>query len=225
MTNTNFSKTTTTDLQSGVPDYAQDSKETDGNFSQKENKWTNPDAAKYYGFYYGVGEYRAALNAFATWAVGQGYTVDNVKDKVILDHIRGWGEDTFLSIIWNMIVVKKFNGDSYAEVIRNEKGTLINLKVLDPRRMAHISNKQGVLDHYEYSQSDGTAKKLKPLQVLHFCNKRVLDEPHGTAETSAVEWVIEKIQQAREDFARLMHVSSVRILYVDENDTTKQNKI
>ena len=231
MTNTNFSKTTTTDLQSGVPDYAQDSKETDGNFTQKENKWINPDAAKYYGFYYGVGEYRAALNAFATWAVGQGYTADNARDKVILDHVRGWGEDTFLSILWNMIVVKKFNGDSYSEVIR-EKGdkakitdVIINIKPLDPRRMAHVSNKQGVIDHYEYTQSNGKIETLKPYRVLHFCNKRVLDEPHGTAETSAVEWVIEKIQQAREDFARLMHVSSVRILYVDENDTARQDVI
>ncbi len=226
MANTNFGKTTTTNLQADVPDFMQDSKTTDGNYSSKENKWANPDASKYYGFYYGIGEFRAALNAFATWTVGQGYETENVRDKVILDHVIGWGEDTFLSIIWNMIVTKKFNGDAYAEIIRNEKtGTLINIKTLDPRRMAHISNNQGLLDHYEYTQSNGKIRTLKPFQILHFCNKRVLDEPHGTAETSAVEWVIEKIQQAREDFARLMHVSSVRILYVDENDTTRQNQI
>ncbi len=231
MANTNFGKTTTTDLTGSVPDFMQDSKTTDGVYTQKENKWTNPDAAKYYGFYYGVGEFRAAINAFATWTVGLGYDTEDARTKVTLDHVRGWGEDTFLSVLWNMIVVKKFNGDSYSEVIR-EKGDkakitdiIINIKTLDPRRMAHISNKQGVLDHYEYTQSDGKIKILKPFQVLHFCNKRVLDEPHGTAETSAVEWVIEKIQQAREDYARLMHVSSVRIFYVDENDTTRQNII
>ncbi len=225
MANTSFNKTTTTDLTTGVPDYSQDSKVTDGNYSQDENKWTNINAAKYYGFYYGVGEFRASLNSFGTWVVGQGYTA-GPRETVILEHLIGWGEDTFLSIMWNMIVTKKFNGDSYAEIIKDDKaGVLINLKTLDPKRMAHITGKNGMLKRYEYTQADGTIRKYAPDKILHFCNDRILDEPHGTSVTSAVEWVIEKIQQAREDYARLMHVSAVRIFYVDESDTDRQNTI
>lgn len=225
MANTNFSKTTTTDLTSGVSDYAVDSKTSDGGQGNEENRWTNPNAAKYYGFYYGVGEYRAAIDAFATWVVGRGYTPELSRDKIILERISGWGEDTFLSILWNMLATKKFSSDSYAEIIDDDKDNLLNLKTLNPRRMTHVTNEQGRLIRYEYSQGEGEAKKYKPEEIFHLCNKRMLDEPHGTSETSAVEWVINKIQQAREDYARLMHVSSVRIFYIDENDTTRQNTI
>lgn len=220
-----FTNTTTTDLTNAVPDYAVDSKTTDGNYSQEENKWSNPNASKYYGFYYGVGEYRAAINAFATWTIGQGYICDNIRHQVILEHISGFGEDTLNSILFNHVCTKKFNGDAYAEIVLDDDGELLNLKPLDPRRMTHIVNKKGILTDYEYSQGNGEVKRFKKEQIFHSCNDRILNEPHGTSVTSAVEWVITKIQQAREDFSRLMHVSSVRIFYVDENDTTRQNYI
>ena len=209
---------------SSVTNYSVDSKTTDGNYALEENKWINPNATKYYGFYYSVGEYRAAINAFATWVFGQGYKTD-ARTQAILENITGWGEDTFQSIIWNMLNVKKFNGDSYAEIIRGEDRNLINLKTLNPHRMAHILNKQGIIIRYEYSQSGGKTRKFKPQDILHFCNDRILDEPHGTAVTSAVEWAIEKIQEARENFADMLHVSSVRILYVDEQDTARQTTL
>lgn len=214
--------TTQTDLINNVPDYEVAWKATDGSFARQENEWINPYSSKYYGFYYGVGEYRAAINAFSTWVIGQGYDCDTLT-KVHLENITGWGEDTFQSIIWNMICVKKFNGDSYAEIMRNYKGTLINLKVLDPRRMKHIINGQGILIRYEYIQGNGETKKFKPQDILHFCNDRILDEPHGTSVTSAVEWAINKIQEAREDYARLQHTSAVRIFFVDEQDTARQD--
>jgi len=226
MANPNFSSTTTTDLTGSVPDYAVTGKTTDGIYAQDENKWTNTDSSKYYGFYYGIGEFRSAINSFATWVIGQGYDCEDSETKVTLGHISGWGEDTMLSILWNMLAVKKFNGDAYAEIMRDTaSGELLNLKPLNPAKMAHITNKQGKLIRYEYSQGDGTIKKFQPKDILHFCNDRILDEPHGTAVTKAVEWVINKIQQAREDYARIMHVSSVRILFVDEEDTTRQTKI
>lgn len=225
----NFNKTTTTDLTNGVPDYAIENKNTDGAFAQDKNKWSNSDAAKYYGFYYSMGEYRAAINSFARWVIGQGYNVGPL-DAPILNNISGWGEDTFLSIMFNHICTKKFNGDAYSEIITDgepikDGGILVNLRPLDPRKMSHITNKKGRLIGYEYNLGSGEKKEYKPYEILHSCNDRILDEPHGTAVTSAVEWVIEKILQAREDFARLMHVSSVRIFYVDENDTARQNLI
>jgi len=224
MANPNFNSTTTTDFDSDIGTHSVDTKTTDGSYSQKENKWNNTNAGKYYGFYYNVGEFRAAINSFATWVIGQGYTCDNAT-KVMLENITGWGEDTMLLILWNMIVVKKFGGDSYAHVLRNEKGTLINLKTLDPRKMAHITNKKGVITFYEYTQGDGNLKRYEPNKILHFCNDRILDEPHGTAITSAVEWVLTTIEEARRDWRRIMHRSAVRILYVDEEDTTRQNKL
>lgn len=215
---------TTTTMVDDVADYEVDEKSTDGGYGNKENEWTNTDASKNYGFYYGVGEYRAAINAFATWVMGQGYEADNAT-KVILDNIRGWGEDTFQSIIWNMLCAKKFNGDSYSLIIDSEKGTLTNLKPLDPRRIKHITNQKGILIFYDYTQGDGKVKRYNPQEILHFCNDRILDEPHGISVTSAVEWAITKIQESREDYARLQHTSAVRIFFVDEQDTVRQDKL
>ena len=214
--------TTTTNLTDNVPDKEISWKTTDGIYTNDENEWINPFASKYYGFYYGVGEYRAAIDAFSTWAMGQGYDADT-RTTAILDNITGWGEDSFLSILFNMIAVKKFNGDSYSHTIRNDTGTLINLKPLDPRRMKHVTNKKGILTNYRYTQSSGKERDYKPHEILHFCNNRILDEPHGTSVTSAIEWAVTRIQEAREDWARLMHTSAVRIFFVDEQDTVRQD--
>ncbi len=230
MANTNFNSTTTTDLTGAVPDWSVDDKLTDGEDSQKLKKWTNTNASRNYGYYYGVGEYRTAVNSSATWVIGQGYDAENERDKITLDHIRGVGEDTALAIFWNHLVTMSFNGDAYAEIITDNgkpipDGVLINLKPLDPRRVSHYTNKQGLIEKYGYRQGDGNEKIIQPNMMFHSMNNRVLDEPHGTSDTSAVEWVISKIMQAREDYARLMHVTSIRIFYVDENDTTRQNVI
>ncbi len=215
-------QTSTVDL-SGVPDYKQDTKSSDAAFSQKENKWTNVNFTKYYGFYSKIGEYKSAINSFATLVIGQGYTADTAV-TVMLEGIIGWGEDTFISIIWNMITVKKYAGDSYSEIIRNpETGRPLNLKPLNPERMTHVLNKHGIIEYYEYEQYDGKIENFNkdPSRILHFCNDRVIDEPHGTATTEAVEWVIEALEEARRDTKRLEHLSTVRILYVEENDKTR----
>lgn len=217
----NYDITQTETLKHTIKDYSPDSKTTDAGGS-KENKWSNPYFPKYYGFYNSIGEYKAAINSYATWVIGQGYEADNAT-KVILDNITGWGEDTFQSIIWGMIVVKKFGGDSYTEIIKNEEtGTLLNLKPLDTAKMSQITNPQGIIIRYEYLQGDGKTEKFQPNEILHFCNDRVLDEPHGTATTIAVEWVCEALQEARADYRRMAHRSTVRILYVEEDDKTRR---
>ena len=218
-----ITQTSTVDL-SEVLGHSVEAKSSDGIYSQKENKWINTNFPRYYGFYSKIGEYKSAINSFATLVIGQGYTTDTAT-KVMLENITGWGEDSFISIMWNMITVKKFAGNSYSEIIRNDKGTLINLKPLNPERMAHISNKQGLLDHYEYTRGDGTIQVLSPNKVLHFCNDRVIDEPHGTATTEAVEWVIEALEEARRDTKRLEHLSTVRILYVEESDKPRLDNL
>lgn len=229
MANPNFQSTTTTDLTSGVSDRTIDSKTSEGGYGNKENRHNNANASKYYGYFHNVGEFRSAIKSYAIRILGWGYSCGDSETKVTLDHISGNGSDTFWSIMFNHLHVKKFNGDSYMQIIRDDDSdrtsTLINLKSLDPKRVTTITNEQGLIIRYEYSQGNGTIKNLKPEQVLHSVNNRILDEPLGTAETSAVEWVLEAVQEAERDWRRLMHRSSVRVLYVDEEDTTKQAKL
>ena len=71
------------------------------------------------------------MNALATWSLGRGFETDP-DTQAILDGITGWGEDTFNSILWNMLVTKKVMGDAFAEIIRSdETGEIINIKPLD----------------------------------------------------------------------------------------------
>lgn len=219
MANTNFAATTT-DFVNGVPNYTIPAKTTDGGYANKENRHSNPNAAKYYGYFYNCGEFRNAIKSYYIRVLGQGYISDS-RTKVILDHVKGNGSDTFLTILFNHGCVKKFNGDAYAEIILDDDGDLLNLKPLDPKRITHITNNQGLLIHYEYSQGNGEIKILQPEKVFHSCNNRILDEPLGNAETSAVEWVIEAMQESGRDQRRMMHYSSVRVLYVDETDTAR----
>ena len=64
-----ITKTSTVDL-SGVPDYSVASKSSDAAFDLKENKWINKNFTKYYGFYSKIGEYKSAINSFATLLKG-----------------------------------------------------------------------------------------------------------------------------------------------------------
>ena len=201
MANTYFSKTTTIDV-STIPDWEVDDKLTDGESGQKLKKWTNTNASRNYGVYYHLGEYRSAVNASATWAIGQGITVPDEKDKVRLENIRGNGEDTIISLLWNHLVTMHFNGDAYMETIRNDKATLINLKPLDPRRVSHYTNKKGLIEKYGYMQGDGKEKFFPPDKIFHSMNNRVLDEPHGTSDTSAVVWTLEAIEEAYRDWRK-----------------------
>lgn len=228
----NFNKTTSLGINSAVSDWTVDSKVTEGNQGQDEYKWSNTNASAYYGIFYNVGEYKSAINSYATRVLGWGITINNARDKVLADHITGNGKETFRSILFNHLVVKKFNGDSYALIVTDDEdktlqkgGTLVNLVPLDPFRMSHITNKKNRIIRYEYNQGDGKIKKYKPDQIFHSMNNRVLNEPHGTSETSAVAWVCEAIQEAWRDWRKINHRSSVRILYVDENDTTRQNQL
>ena len=75
-----------------------------------EFKVYNQRYAEYNGYYLDIPEYQSAINAFATWVVGQGWTA-GPRTTAILEGIDGWGEDTFLSILFSCVVGKKVQGD------------------------------------------------------------------------------------------------------------------
>ncbi len=144
-----------------------------------------------------------------------------------MDNIRGWGEDTFGSILWNMLVIKKVNGDSFAEITRNDAGTFAGLKPLDPGRVRIVVSPKGIIIRYDYLQTPGLKEgrvfePFTPEKILHLCNDRIADQIHGTAASDAAEWVIDARHEAMEDLRRIAHRSTIRILYVDEDDKTRR---
>lgn len=220
MTQFDIRQTTTTSLKSGVPETSVTAKQTDGPQLNQENTWTFSNFAKWYGYYLSIPELKKAIQTHATWVVGQGFTTDD-NSQVLLDNIIGSGEDDILSIFWNMMVMKKVNGDSFAEIIRNPKtGTLINLKPLSPQNIKITFSKKGIITKYTDMRS---SKDFKPNEMFHLVNDRVADEMHGDSVVETMQWLIDARKEAMEDWRRISHRSTIRVLYIDEDNPTKLN--
>lgn len=220
-----LNQTTTTQLDGSVKDFSVKYESIDES-NNKETFWENPDWAKYLGYYKSIPELKQAILSLAMWAAGKGYEADN-PTKVRLSNIRGWGEDSFQSIMENMLIVKKVNGDSYAEIIRNEKGTLINIKPLNPSRMKTVVNQKGIIIRYEEIDlaTNKQIRKYQPQDILHLVNDRIANEIHGTSSIEACKWIIDARNEAMEDWRRILHRSTIRVMEVDTEDATTINTI
>lgn len=211
----------TTTLQ----DYSVAAKQTDG-FMAVKYEYCNPNWTKYYGYYRKIPELKQSVDALARWTAGKGYEVSPVF-KPILDKIIGWGEDSFQSILMNMIRVKLINGDAYAEIIRNKKGTLINLKPLNPQAIKIIMNDNGTIKHYEEidTKTGATRNVLTRERVFHICNGRVADEPHGISVIESCEEIILARNELMSDWRKVLHrnIHPLKIVNVDTDDTIKIN--
>lgn len=222
MGNLDITNARTADL-SGVSNFEVSPQQTDGVGNQKETYYDNPNFTTYFGYYKSIPELKKAIDALAMWVLGKGYTTDK-GTEIKLSYIDGWGEDTFKSILWNMLVIKKINGDAFAEIIRDpETGKLINLKPLDPASMRIVVNRNGRIMRYEQraKTKDGSPTKYSVNQILHISNDRVADEIHGTSVIEACKWVIDARNEAMADWRRIAHRATIRVLYIEEDKPTK----
>src|SRR3990167_453604 len=162
-----ISAATASDLTNRVEDYEVASMNTDGVQDQDETTYQNSKWAQQWGYFNSIPEMKSAILMKAIWNVGKGYTTDS-RTKVILEQITGMGKDTFLEIILNMEVTKRIGGDAFAEIIRDDKGVLINLKTLDPATMKLVFDRRGIIKRYEQvSKTNGNPTiKFKPTDIF-----------------------------------------------------------
>jgi len=191
---------------SGQTEFAIDTKLTDGISAQKETEWTNLDWSTYWGYFNNVGDLKSALLMKAVWAVGKGWDADP-KTTIILNKIKGWGKDTFDDILFNQVLISYVNGDSYAEIIRNEQGTLINLKPLSPESMVTVIGSDGIIIKYkQISKVKGKKEKIFQVNdILHLVNNRLADQIHGISDIEALKQTILADQELFEDLKKVAH--------------------
>jgi hypothetical protein len=219
MADFDFSKTTTTNL-SAIRDYSIPSKPLDYAVSETENYVYFDKAADYFGYYKTLPQLKQAVDALATWTVGRGWTTLSSSDKVALEYISGWGEDSIDSILENMLVVKKIIGDSFAEIIK-DGDQLINLKPISPERIRIVVGSTGRIVRYDYKNPDGW-KPLKKEQVFHLCNNRVGDETHGQSIIESCSWALKAREEAMDIYRKILKRSlAMGVLYVDTDDSAK----
>jgi hypothetical protein len=192
--------------------------------TQKETEWSNDYATKGFGIFDQVPEFKEPIKALIRWSVGRGYETDAMT-RAILENLTGWGEDSFQSIMTNLLITKKTNGDAYAEIIRNDGGTLINLKPLNPINVKTIVNQKGIITRYKVKNLGKGYTIKETSEILHLCNDRIANEIHGTPAWKACKWELEAKREAMEGFRKILDRSTVRVMYVDADDNTTLSTI
>lgn len=186
---------------------------TDGVSNQEETEWQNPNWNWQWGYFNTNADLKSAMLMKAVWNVGRGWTTANTLSQVILKHIRGWGKDTFDDIIFNMDIVRRIGGDSFAEIITDGKpieegGKLVNLKPLDPSTMKIVVNQQGMIKAYRQVSkvpNKKFEKEFKPNEIFHLSHNRLADQIHGISDIDALEKVIKAEDESFDDMRKVMH--------------------
>ncbi len=223
MPETDIGRTTASDLSTQVVDFSVDTESTDGIADQEETSYDNVDWSQNFGYYNTIPELGTVIDAKATWTVGKGTKADE-ETKFILDGIRGWGKDTWNTIIENMIRQYNIGGDAFCEIIRDDDGNLINLKPLDPEVIRIIVNRQGLIKRYEQrSKVKGIPKKFQPEDIFHLARNRVADQIHGTSMVNRLATIILMRNEAMDDYQRVLHrnIDPMMAFMLDTDDITK----
>lgn len=224
MATNSTANTTTTQMDSGVPDFSISVEQLDEGNGDAEFYHYNEDWNENYSYFVNMPEVYQTVVSLNMWAFGKGYLADT-RTRVILEHLEGWGKETFDDIIRSLGEVADVQGDAYAEIIRDEDtGTLINLKKLNPYRVRHVIDKSGLLKRYDYWEN-GEWKKIKLNKMFHVCSGRVASNTHGTSKIKASKWLLDAKKEAMEDWRRISHRSTIRVLYVDVDNTAEINRI
>lgn len=226
MAETDIRQVSTSSLNSASLDFSVKSKQLDSPSDTKENYWYNQNWSKYLGYYKTIPELKKAIDGLSMWTVGKGWNADD-RTTIILNLITGWGEDSFQSILTNMLNVKKINGDAYAEIIRVD-GILANLKPISPANIRIVVDNNGIIIGYDLMNSSKTPyKRLKPSDVFHLSNDRLGDEIHGVSVVEACEQVILMRNEAMNDWRKVLHrnINPLKIFEVDTDDPTKINTL
>ncbi len=223
MVETKIPSAVASDLTNAMTDFSVDTAVTDGVADQKETTFTNEQWPTQFGYYKNIPELQAVIDAKATWTVGKGFKADP-EVTLILDGIKGWGKDTFNTILENMLRTMHIAGDSYAEIIRNKDGELINLKPLDPQSIMIVVGRPGVIKRYEQiSKVKIPNKKFKPDKIFHLCRNRVADNIHGTSMVDVLVNTILRINEAKDDWKRVLHrnVDPLWVFHLDTDNTAE----
>lgn len=187
-----------------------------------ETFWDSPNYTKWNGIYLSS-KAGKVIDNFADWILGLGYTVDESKKRE-LEHIQGNGKESFDDIMWNGIVTKKVNGESFTLVMRDSE-TIVNMRPLSPEFCRVVYTRYGRIKEYRYYENknkNGSYTTYKSNEVLHMINDKIVDEIHGRSVIERIEWNVSAQEEAKRVYRKLVWRSGVvRVIEVDTNNATE----
>jgi hypothetical protein len=223
MPETRIDSASASDLTNAMTDYSVAPQTTDGATQSGETEWINEKWSQYLGYYKSIPELRAVIDAKATWTVGKGFEAD-ADTTLVLDQIKGLGNDSFNTILENLIRTMQIGGDAFAEIVRGDDGDIINLKPLDPSSIKIVANNKGLIIRYEkITKPNKTGVPIAPEKMLHLMRNRVADEIHGVSMIESLEWIILAKNAVQESMRIIMqrNIKPVMIFHLDSDDPTE----
>ncbi len=196
--------------------------------STTENTYQNTQWLCQLGAYNEVSELGGMIDRKAMYVVGKGYKVKKKffrKDP--LQFVRGNGLDTANTIFYNAVRTYTIGGDFFAEIVRNKRGELRNLKPLNPSTVKVVSNKGGIITKYiQFPEGkDENGKDLveipfNPDQIFHLAYNRIADQIHGQSLIAKVDPIIGMRRESMLDLRVVFHryVKPLLISSVDTDD-------
>lgn len=220
-----LSNTTLSNLSTTVTDVTVTPMNTDGATGQEEYTWQNTKWSEYWGYFNTIPELKSAMIMKGIWVTGKGYTADP-ETKVILDHITGWGKDSFKDILYNQYLIMRLAGDSFAEIIRDkDTNLLLNLKPLDPSSIKIVVDSKGILLRYEQvNKITGKNKIFEPEKIFHLSHNRLADQIHGVSDIESMKETILAELENFTDLKKIMH-RYAKPLIIFKLKTDDQSKI
>jgi hypothetical protein len=218
-----YTNSSTTTMDSSVDDFSVQHQNLDVSFTGKEIYWDFTDASEQLGYYKSIPELKKSVDKLSVWVAGKGFTCD-AKTEDALSLITGQGNDNFQSIMQNLLAQKKIFGDAFAHIVRDkDTEAMINLKPLYTGDMRIVQNDKGITIRYEQRtrNPNGKVQTFEPHEIFHISNERVGNEIHGTSVIEVCKWVIDARNEAMADWRRILHRSTIRVLYVDSENGTQ----
>ena len=204
-----------------------------------ESEYQNTKWSQQLGSYIEVSEFGGMVDRKAQYVVGRGFKVNKLfkgKTQKMLDGIRGNGLDSFNLIMYNAVRTYTLGGDFFAEIIRNKRREIKNLKPLNPSTVKVLANDKGIIKGYEVfpivtggqQAGKGTPASVpvKPENMLHLAYNRIADQIHGQSVADKLKSVIEMRREAMNDIRVVFHryVKPLLISTVDTDDETEITK-
>lgn len=183
-----------------------------------------PDWNKWNGYYRTIDILAAVIDSKARWTVGDSFTTDEAT-KTKLSKIKGFGKDTFNSIMFNQLRTALICGDSFAEIIKDKAGRLINIKPINPSSMKIIIDEYGIIKRFE--QISQIIKKpmqpFEPKEIFYLPYNRIADEMHGRSDIEKVEDIVKKLKELIKDNQIMIHryIKPLTVWKVKTDDTTE----
>lgn len=222
MTYTEIDATASGSQASVITEYSVDGLNTDSATGEQETEYVISKASQWLGYYKTIPELKIAIDTKSTWTIGKGFQTDPATELTLIE-IKGFGKDSFNSILENLVRDYHIYGDGFAEIIRDKEGTLINLKPLDPGKVKIVADAKGIIKRYEQMAGRKKVIKFTPDKIFHLSRNRVADEIHGVSIVESVENIILMRNEAMADYKKLLHrnIYPVRIWHLDTDVPSK----